>query len=99
MDRSKVAALAARSALLAGAAAVWALGGAARAAEAEAPAAGASTALAEVVVPAEKHETKLQQTPARPLAGATLMAHFDANFSGPQYTSTSDPRSATPRPS
>jgi iron complex outermembrane receptor protein len=55
--------LAARSALLAGAAAVWTLGGAARAAEAEAPAAGASTALAEVVVTAEKRETKLQQTP------------------------------------
>ena len=28
---------------------------------------------------------------ARPLAGATLTAHLDANFSGPQYTSTSDP--------
>jgi iron complex outermembrane receptor protein len=63
MDRSKRAAVAARTALLAGAAAVWALGAAARAAAAEAEASSGGAALAEVVVTAEKRETNLQQTP------------------------------------
>lgn len=38
-----------------------------------------------------KHAASLSADYERPLAGATLIAHLDANYSGRQYTSTTDP--------